>query len=60
VAPLAEQLLHVDADGLVGRRGPLVKAQESGFVLGGGEGDQSVVGGSSGDLPCSTVARRSW
>jgi len=41
----------VGADGLVGCRGPLVEAQEGGIVLGGGEGDQCVVGGSSGDLP---------
>jgi hypothetical protein len=38
------------ADGLMGRRGALVKAQKSGAVLGGGEGDQCVIGASSEDL----------
>jgi hypothetical protein len=35
----------VGAGGLVGRRSPLVEAQEGGVVLGGGAGDERVVGG---------------
>jgi len=45
------ELLDGGADGFVCGGGPLVQAEQRRLMLGGGEGDQGVVGGSAEDLP---------
>ena len=46
-------MLDGGADGFVGCGGSLVQAEQRCMVLGGGEGDQGVIGGSAEDLPGS-------
>ena len=47
------ELLDGGTDGCVGCRGPLIQAEQRRLMLGGGESDQGIVGGSAEDLASS-------